>query len=396
MDVLLALLLLSAALNGWRHGFVLATFSTAGLVGGAALGMWLLPPLLDDVAALQRSLPLRAGALCLGVLVIASLGQLLLGRLGAGLRAHNRLRPTQLVDALAGAVASVLVVAALAWFAGDTLRLAAPGGVARTVAGSRVLRGIDAVMPAQVGRVFAGFRSQLEASDFPRVFEGLGAEPIAPAQPPDPRVAQTPGVVAARRSVVKVVGDAPSCRRQQDGSGWVTAPHRVVTNAHVVAGTTQVRVQAGGEGRAYAATVVAFDPRLDVAVLLVPELQAAPLQVAGTLPANAGAVVAGFPGGGPYRLGAARVRSVMAARGSDIYGSAGALRQVYSLYATVRPGNSGGPLLTTDGRVAGTIFAQSVDDPSTGYALTTSATQEAVAAGATSTAPAATGRCTVG
>lgn len=393
LDVILLVALGLHTAAGWRRGLVMSAFATAGLVAGAVLGLRALPPLLENAQALRDSLLLRAAVLALGVLLLAVIGEALLGRLGAHLRSRNRLRPTQLLDAVTGAVASVLVLATIYWFVGDTLRTAAPGSVARTVAGSRVLGAVDAVMPAQVGRAFADFRSQVEASEFPRVFEGMGAEPIAPAAPPDPRVAQTAGVVAARDSIVKVVGDAPVCRREQDGSGWVMSPQRVVTNAHVVAGTERVRVQVGGQGRSYAATVVSFDPRLDVAVLHVPALRARPLQVADTLRSDADAVVAGFPGGGPYRLGAARVRSVMSARGADIYGSTGAVRQVYSLYATVRPGNSGGPLLTTDGRVAGTIFAQSVDDPSTGYALTSAATRPILAEGVSDTSPAATGSC---
>ena len=64
------------------------------------------------------------------------------------------------------------------------------------------------------------------------------------------------------------------------------------------------------------------------------------------------------------------MRQVITATGSDIYGQPGIARQIYSLYATVQPGNSGGPLLGTDGRVDGIVFAKSLDDSRTGYALT--------------------------
>ena len=56
-------------------------------------------------------------------------------------------------------------------------------------------------------------------------------------------------------------------------------------------------------------------------------------------------------------------------------------RDVYSLYAMVRQGNSGGPLLTPDGRVYGVVFAKSLDDDSTGYALTADEVREDIERG---------------
>ena len=127
-----------------------------------------------------------------------------------------------------------------------------------------------------------------------------------------------------------------------------------------------------GTGRSYDSRVVVFDPRRDLAVLDVRGLRAPALREGDQLGRGDGAVVAGFPLDGPYRLDPARVRTVLSARGSDIYGAPGTVREVYSLYARVEPGNSGGPLLSRDGRVVGIVFAKSLDDASTGYALTLS------------------------
>jgi S1-C subfamily serine protease len=107
-------------------------------------------------------------------------------------------------------------------------------------------------------------------------------------------------------------------------------------------------------------------------------------------------VVAGFPLDGPYRLDAARVRDIVDAQGSDIYGQPGTSREVYSLYAQVRPGNSGGPLLSADGRVVGVIFAKSLDDDKTGYALTANEVRPVLQAAASASTPVDTGACASG
>jgi S1-C subfamily serine protease len=117
------------------------------------------------------------------------------------------------------------------------------------------------------------------------------------------------------------------------------------------------------------ATVVYFDPEVDIAVLYVPELSAPELQFASD-PAESGddAIVAGFPEGGQYDSVPARIRDSITARGDDIYGKSGVKREVYSFRGTVLHGNSGGPLLTPGGEVLGMIFASGTDE--TGYALT--------------------------
>ena len=225
-------------------------------------------------------------------------------------------------------------------------------------------------MPPQTARLFAGFQSVLDREGFPRVFEGVRAEPIAPIAPPDNQLAFGPGVARAATSIVKITGVASSCNREQEGSGWVVAPERVVTNAHVVAGTASEHVRIQGAGRSYDARVVVFDPKRDLAVLSVPGLPAPASTQGPALKRSEGAVVAGFPLNGPYRLDSARVRDVLTATGADIYGSPGVVREVYSLYARVQPGNSGGPLLSPSGAVVGIVFARSLDDDKTGYALT--------------------------
>jgi S1-C subfamily serine protease len=87
------------------------------------------------------------------------------------------------------------------------------------------------------------------------------------------------------------------------------------------------------------------------------------------------------------------VRARQPARGPDIYQNQQVTREIYAVYATVRPGNSGGPLLATDGRVYGVVFAASVDDPRTGYALTAGEVASDAAAGATRATAVSTEGC---
>jgi len=287
-------------------------------------------------------------------------------------------------------------VSVLVWFLAGAVRGGAQTPLTRAIGTSRIISTIDRFVPPQTARLFAGFQSVLDREGFPRVFEGVRAEPITPIAPPDNQLALGPGVARAASSIVKITGVASSCNREQEGSGWVVTPERVVTNAHVVAGTTSEHVRIQGAGRLFDARVVVFDPRRDLAVLSVPGLPAPASTQGPNLKRAGGAIVAGFPLNGPYRLDPARVRDVLTATGADIYGNPGVVRQVYSLYARVQPGNSGGPLLSPSGAVVGIVFARSLDDDRTGYALTLDEARPVLDAANSSFSPVNTGGCVAG
>jgi S1-C subfamily serine protease len=396
LDYLLLLLFVSYGVTGYRQGLVVSVLSLAGFLSGGAVAMWLVPKALQRWAPLESAPLMRTVILIAGVFILASIGQGIAVTVGGRLRSRLRIKPVQAFDAALGAVAVVLSAAVLVWFIAGALRGGAPAPIAKAIGESRVLRTIDRIVPPGTSRLFAGFREVLDREGFPRVFDGLQTEPIAPIAPPDPSVAQTAGVREAAASVIKITGVAASCNRGQEGSGWVVAPDKVVTNAHVVAGMTSATLRIHGTGRSYTGRVVIFDPQRDLAVLDVPGLPAQPLREGSDLQRGDGGVVAGFPLDGPYRLDAARVREIIDARGSDIYGQPGTSRQVYSLYALVRPGNSGGPLLSTDGRVVGVIFAKSLDDASTGYALTMTEAKPVLDAASSASHTVSTGACVAG
>ena len=154
----------------------------------------------------------------------------------------------------------------------------------------------------------------------------------------------------------------------------------------------QVRVHLGDSG--LPATVVYFDPKTDIAVLDVPDLDAPAIPVDPTpLATEDDAVIAGFPESGPFHAEPARIRTKVSAVGDDIYGASGVQRDVYVLSGRVLPGDSGGPLLTPAGSAAGMVFGTAQDHEDIGYALT--AESMAAALGTRSRDEVPTGDCRV-
>ena len=388
LDLLLLLAAVVFAISGYRQGMLVGVLSFIGFLGGGAVGA-LIAPHVATVTSGSRAQALVAVAV---VFTVATIGQLVTTVLGTALRNRLHWKPARLVDSIAGAVVSVISVLLVAWLVGTAVaRTSSFGGLARQVRHSVVLHQVDRLMPDSARNSFGAFRRLLDQNNFPQVFAGLAPERIVPVKPPDPAVLNSAGLKAARSRVLKVRGDAV-CRRRLEGSAFVFAPKHVMTNAHVVAGVRSPRILLEN-GQSLEATVVLYDPRRDVAVLYVPELTLAPLAFDGTAARGASAVVAGYPGDGPFTAVAARIRGAERARGADIYQRSQVTREIYSLRAKVRPGNSGGPLLAPNGDVYGVVFAAAVDDPDTGYALTASEVSSDARAGQTATNRVSTGGC---
>jgi S1-C subfamily serine protease len=226
---------------------------------------------------------------------------------------------------------------------------------------------------------------------FPEVFGDLVPTQVRPVDPPDPKLARSAVVTAVRDRIYKITGVAKSCSRRIEGTGFLYAPERVMTNAHVVAGVRTPKVHVGDrevEGR-----VVLYDPDLDIAVIAVPGLTGRPRAFSGRARPGDSAIVIGYPQDGPYRADAARVRNVQDAKGPNIYNNRTVVREIYALRARVRPGNSGGPLVSPKGAVYGVVFAAAADDPQTGYALTAAEVADDAARGRTATQAVSTQRC---
>jgi S1-C subfamily serine protease len=389
LDIALIVLVIVAAVSGYRQGFLIGALSLVGLLGGGVIGAVIAPWVARHFAGSGQAI---AGVVI--VFVAATAGRALAGAAGAVLRRHVHWQPARVVDAVGGAIVSGIAVLLIAWFIGSSLVRSPFTGVARSVNNSAVLTGVDHAVPSQVQAWFADFRQVVANGGFPEVFGALGAERIIPVSPPDPAAVHDPQVVAAADSIVKITGVARSCSRQIEGSGFVFAPGRVMTNAHVVAGVKQPIVRVGGDGPKLRATVVYYDPHVDVAVLAVEGLSAKPLPFdTDTAGPGTSEVIAGFPENGPYSVSAVRVRGEEKARGSDIYEDAQVTREIYALRGVVEPGNSGGPLLDLDGHVDGVVFGKAVDDIETGYALTAAQVATAAKVGATATQAVSTQSC---
>lgn len=387
MNVLDILLLLAAvwfAVIGYRQGFVVGILSVIGFIGGGLVAVYLLPIIWDRVTeGAEVSTATAIGAVVV-VIVCASIGQAFTTHLGNRLRRYITWSPARALDATGGALVNVVAMLLVAWLIALPLARTSLPTLGKEVRNSSVLLGISRVMPQQAPPWFRDFSSVLAQNGFPQVFSPFANEPITDVRPPDPALVGSPVAARAKKSIVKVVGTAPSCGKVLEGTGFVFAERRVMTNAHVVGGVDEPTVQIGGEGRLYDAKVVLYDWQRDIAVLDVPDLRATPLEFTGD-DARTGdsAIVAGFPENGAYDVRSARVRARIDANGPDIYQRGTVVRDVYSLYATVRQGNSGGPLLTPDGKVYGVVFAKSLDDPDTGYALTADEIREDIEIGRT-------------
>jgi S1-C subfamily serine protease len=388
VDYVLIAVAVLAGLSGWRNGLMSGVLSFAGFIGGALVGAVVAPRVLGSFDGVV------AAVLGIGIVVIcAALGNALAGLLGGWLREAVTWKPVRVVDSAGGSLFGVLTLALVVWVVASALLVVPLGAVSTQLRGSAVLGQIDTVMPQAPRDWISGLRSALDSTGFPQAFGGFTLDPVIPVGPPDPALLKDPAVRASWNSLVKVEGIAPACGTQVDGSGFVYAEDRVMTNAHVVAGVANLGVLVRGVGRVWDAKVVYLDAQLDIAVLDVPGLGAPALRFDTTAQRGDPAVVAGFPGGGRLTAGAARIRGRINARGTDIYGLGTVTRDVYAVRGTIRPGNSGGPLLSPTGRVYGVVFASAADDPDTGYALTATQVADAARAGTTATREVDTGSC---
>jgi S1-C subfamily serine protease len=373
LDAVLLLLLVYVSFRGWRQGAVSQIAAFGGLVLGLLVGMWAAPWL----GGLFVDEPGRGRALLtLGVLFIAALiGQGIGVRIG--LRLHDAVDRVGVgkVDRGAGVGVGALGLVLVVWLLSSVLAQGPFPDLAQQIRGSQAIQALDSALPPApdvAGRI-SGY---LDDQGFPQVFAGRGitAPPVSPTADEAVRAA----AVAGQPSTVQIRG--VGCGGKIGlGSGFVTQPGFVVTNAHVIAGFDWLRVRdAAGE---HSAVAIHVDPALDIAVLSA-DVRAPAISwtdVAATR-GTEGATL-GFPGGQSQMVvRPATVQSRIEAIGRDIYGEASARREILVLAAAVKQGDSGGPFVTSAGFVGGVVFAGDPGDRAIGYALTAEQVRPGIAA----------------
>jgi S1-C subfamily serine protease len=400
LDLILIALVILYAIRGYRRGLLVGGLSFVGFLVGLGVGALIGPPIAravfgggQDVNA-GHALAQRVLALVIAFTVAVAgeyLG-LLGGILLRGKVGRTRLRP---IDAVGGAVLGGVGLLVVAWLLGTALAAAPLPKVSRQIRHSVVLAIVDRVMPSIFHPLFADLQRLLQQHGLPPLFNPFGGIPVpAPFVAPPNAGVVPPALRAAGPEVVKITGIAPSCERGLEGSGFIFAPQHVMTNAHVVAGVRDPSVALPGPGaEVLPARVVLYDPNRDVAVLYVPGLARHPLAFNGPVPTGADAVVAGYPLDGPLTATPARIAGDQEVTGPNIYANRQVTREVYTLRAKVREGNSGGPLLSPSGRVDGVVFAASVELTDVGYALTAREVASDARAGATATRAVSTQGC---
>jgi S1-C subfamily serine protease len=386
LDAVIILLVASALFSGYRRGITWVGPSLIGLIVGIVVGAAAAPPLAAVFSKQPTVEPLITTAVFLGiVLIIQGIGT----TIGFRARLHTLRTRFAQVDSALGALLAVAGALAGSWYLGLTFSQSPWTALDTQINGSAIERSLDAIAPRPPG-FLATLENALRNSSFPNPFSAIN--PIAPPPASIPPLVDTPGIRAATAVTSKVI--AFGCGGAEAGSAWPIGDDDVVTNAHVVAGSQHVELDTT-DGATHPATVVFFDPNVDVAVLHVPGLGETALRTASSDPARGvtGAAI-GYPGGQSEAVAPAQVRGTEQARGYNIYNATVVTRDIEVLAAQIIPGNSGGPLVDAAGVVQGLVFAASTTDPNEGYALTMPQVAPDLAAGRGHTQAVSTQQCT--
>lgn len=393
VDALVIALALLAAISGARQGVVIALPALVGVVAGAVGGIRLAPFVVGFFANPAAKVAFAVATVVFLVALGETLGVWAGRRVKYAIKRRFNTEKLSGIDQTLGAIVQGLVVLVVAWLIAVPLTgVAALPGLAKAINDSTVLGAVDKAMPPSAESLPSDLRRLLDVSGFPTIVDPFQKTEINDTGPPDTALQDSAIVQQLRSSVLKIRGTASSCSRALEGSGFVAAPQRVVTNAHVVAGTEETSVETS-KGR-LAARVVYFDPEVDIAVLAVPRLDAPVLTLA---PQNArsgdNAIVLGYPLDGPYTASAARVRNEITLQGPDIYETQTVRRDVFTVRAQVRSGNSGGPLVNPSGDVVGVVFGASTQDSETGFTLTNKQVRSVIDSAPTMSTRVSTGSC---
>jgi S1-C subfamily serine protease len=341
---------------GFRRGFIVGVLSFGGFAIGAFLGTRLGPLLLPRGSAS----PYAPAFGLIGALVAGAILANGMEGLGFIVRRALVIPGIGLFDGLLGALLGVALALGVVWIAAAVLAQS-PSQVKlrEDIQRSAILRELNVLLPPS-GPIL---NALARLDPLPSI-----AGPSPDVAAPPPRIARAPGVKAASGSVVRVLGTA--CGLAIEGSGWVARPDEIVTNAHVVAGEQDTTVQVGGRSPSLPVRVIAFDPTDDLAVLSVADLALPALRLASDPPSGRAGAILGYPENGPFDVQPGRIGRTQTVLTDDAYGRGPVHRLLTPLRGLVRPGNSGGALVDSDGQVLTTVFAGTVGGgPHGGYGV---------------------------
>lgn len=388
LDGILIILLIGSIVRGAHVGAMRQFFLLLGLVAGLYASILLVPYIAPYVSS-------TSGKTLIGLVIFSILAVIFGGvfeMIGMSqFEFHQKSSRLPLLNSILGAGLGILLMSVSIWLVAAAFDFGPSKWLADELHHAAVVRTINRLAPAQppqISRV-QQFLSQVK---LPQAF--IGPEPnTAPLTNPIIPTNFNALVVQEGPSVVKITGYG--CGGILEGSGFIAQDHLVVTNAHVVAGVSRPAVH--DQGGSHSASVIYFDPNLDIAILRVNGLRAAPLSLDTTrLSRGVTGAVMGYPQGGNFSAVNAAILSEVTAVGRNIYNSGSVHRRVYILAADVEPGNSGGPFIEASGQVGGVVFARSEDQANTGFALTADQIQPVLDSISPGTAPVGTGSCAAG
>jgi len=372
-------------IRGYEIGSVRQIFSMVGFFSGLYFGAWIEPHFVHFAhTTLSRSW-LTLGITCGCALILLIVGEYVGVKLKKKLLHHEAEKIDRGFGTLVGAV---MLLGAVWIISGILVSLPFPS-LQIQLRGSAIVRLLDQRLPS-APNVLADLSHTIDPNGFPKVFIGVEPAPLDSNVKLPSLGALTAAVAKDEPSVVKVEG--VGCGGIVEGSGFIVAPDVVATNAHVVAGVAHPYIV--DRSVQHPATAIWFDPNLDLAILTTHGLAGFPLTVANSTVKNGTqSAVLGYPGGGNFTPSPAVVLEEFIAAGRNIYNQGNTDRNVYEIKATVIPGNSGGPLITTKGTVIGMVFAESTSYNQVGYALTTPQVLSEIHQAEVRNQPVTTGTC---
>lgn len=283
-------------------------------------------------------------------------------------KAHRGTRQQQLSrhDRTGGSVVAVIAGAAMVWFTAAILSGTSITPVRQQIDGSGFLRIVDAV--SEKPGLVRALAQALSPFSAPEVF--AGQEPVFESATPIGQEFESLDAAIKRVRPVSFRINSWGCGSSTAGSGFLVDSRLVATNAHVIVGASRISIR-HPNGTSYAARPVVFDAKNDMAILRTevdlpgnPTVLASKILAPGMIGATLGYTDEAFSAGD------AIVLEVLDAEGYDIYQQERVVRRVYAVRGSVVSGNSGGPLITAKGEVAGMVFGYSSMQARTGYAIT--------------------------